>query len=207
MATRSSHFRGSHHAALYTSGPVRFLNPTTRYHLIQAKSKAKSPTPRHPSLVGEGAVSTPSEIQAAGQEALAPHPRPDHGPPREEGKGKPPKDKIYHIWSSRDNRKGRHAAVVVVAPKGKEDKEKGISVPPATNTLSETWKGIVKMSMRWPVWDISFDVAVVFTIGGFCPFYSILSYHLFSMSCSLFTFLFSSLFFHPIQFSSHSFHL
>ncbi|KAM7195426.1 hypothetical protein V8F20_007485 [Naviculisporaceae sp. PSN 640] len=156
MTTRSNHFRGSHHAALHTSGPVRFLNPTTRYHLIQAKSQAKLPTP------GAGASSLRGE--AAGQRPSTPRPLPR----THHEKGRPSENKVYHIWRSRDNRKGRHAAVIVAGPneKGQNGDGKSITLPSATNTMAETWKGIVKMFVRWPVWDVSFDVAVVFTIGS-----------------------------------------
>lgn len=54
---------------------------------------------------------------------------------------------------------------------GKEEREgegwRDILTPDATNTLAETYKGLVKMVVRWPVWDVSFDVAVVFTLGEF----------------------------------------
>lgn len=123
-----------------------------------------------------------------------------------EGTGQDRPTTVYPVWRSRDNRKGRHAIVIPKTPgvkeKGahkkkkqgkdeggkKEEKEKvvsnekeGIIVPPATNTLSEVWKGIVKMFVRWPVWDISFDVAVVFTIGKSLSFFSSLPSSLFSL--------------------------
>ena len=72
----------------------------------------------------------------------------------------PPKP-IYHVWRSRDNRKGRHAAVI-----GKEHVEdERIHVPRATNTWRETARGLQRMVVRYPVWDISYDVAISFTLG------------------------------------------
>ena len=69
----------------------------------------------------------------------------------------------WHVWRSRDNRKGRHAVVVSVPDDrghgGKPDKA-------PTNTPREVLKGIGKMVTRWPVWDVSWQVAVVFTLGS-----------------------------------------
>lgn len=68
---------------------------------------------------------------------------------------------IFHVWRSRDNRKGRHS--LAVGPHSAADDSYG--TPQATNTLAATWRGIKKMVLRFPVWDVSYDVAVVFTIG------------------------------------------
>ncbi len=35
----------------------------------------------------------------------------------------------------------------------------------ATNTLRETLRGIWKMVVRYPIWDVSYDVATIFTLG------------------------------------------
>ncbi|KAK0728457.1 hypothetical protein B0T26DRAFT_698010 [Lasiosphaeria miniovina] len=40
------------------------------------------------------------------------------------------------------------------------------SFPRATDTLAETLRGVLKMATRFPVWDVSYDVAVVFTLGS-----------------------------------------
>jgi len=141
---KHNHFPPSHYTAAHSSSPLpfKFINPTTLYHPITLES--------------ESAIPHPEEDQ------------PQNTPPPP-----PPTKKVYHVWRSRDNRKGRHAAVVVregVAGKGEgEGDGKGetesILTPTATNTISETCKGIAKMVVRWPVWDVSFDVAVVFTFG------------------------------------------
>ncbi|KAK4219166.1 hypothetical protein QBC37DRAFT_368168 [Rhypophila decipiens] len=168
-----SHFRGSHYRALHSSGPLRFLNPTTRYHLI-SKVPGKAG--------GARVVSRPKQLQpetvGAVQEASTKteggvYEEPGPVPPEKSKPSPPPPPTpnkvVYHVWRSRDNRKGRHAAVVVAAARKEEEKEVGkvmTVLPSATNTLAETCKGIVKMAVRWPVWDVSFDVAVVFTIGS-----------------------------------------
>lgn len=72
-----------------------------------------------------------------------------------------PRVPIYHAWRSRDNRKGRHAAVL-----GAEHlADERVGLPARTDTWRETARGLWKMVVRYPVWDISYDVAVSFTIG------------------------------------------
>lgn len=80
-------------------------------------------------------------------------------PPPEEVAARLPA--AWYVWRSRDNRKGRHAAVV-----HKENLETGkIQTVPVTNTWKGALRGIWKMVVRYPVWDVSYDVAVVFTLG------------------------------------------
>lgn len=71
-----------------------------------------------------------------------------------------PPGPIYQVWRSRDNRKGRHAAVA-----WRQHVDKRIHLPRATNTLVETARGMWRMVVRYPVWDISYDVAIMFTLG------------------------------------------
>ncbi|KAM5352495.1 hypothetical protein ACJ41O_005217 [Fusarium nematophilum] len=70
--------------------------------------------------------------------------------------------KVAYIWRSRDNRKGRHALAVNVDP-WKHDTTKS---PKPSNTWQQTARGVAKMFLRYPVWDVSYDVAVIFTIGS-----------------------------------------
>ena len=67
----------------------------------------------------------------------------------------------WYVWRSRDNRKGRHAAIV---EKQKLESGKIEAVRP-TNTWQGVLRGLWKMLVRYPVWDVSYDVAIVFTIG------------------------------------------
>lgn len=120
--------------------PFSFLNPTTRYHPI-------TPTRLVPEEKGE---SSSDQHQDTAQQHPPPLPPQDHG--------------IYHIWRSRDNRKGRHAALVPRPTPGADEKA-AATVPRATNSVAETLKGLVKMVTRYPIWDVSYDVAVVFTLG------------------------------------------
>ncbi|KAK6526479.1 hypothetical protein TWF694_005065 [Orbilia ellipsospora] len=69
---------------------------------------------------------------------------------------------VFQVWSSRANRKGRHPIAI-----DKESLAKGdIELPPVTNNLKGTLRGIGRMFVWYPVWDVSYDVAVLFTIGS-----------------------------------------
>ena len=73
-----------------------------------------------------------------------------------------PASHVDYKWTSRNNRKGRHALVVQQAGHGD-----GISmVPPFTSGVKEVLKGIRRMFTSFPVWDVSYLVAVVFTWGS-----------------------------------------
>lgn len=76
-----------------------------------------------------------------------------------EPEGRAPK--VVIVWKSRDNRKGRHA--VAVSPDVRD--RTGEKTPKPSNTLHQSIRGIARMFLRYPIWDVSYDVAVVFTIG------------------------------------------
>jgi len=127
------HFRGHIARSRTFSGPVSFLNPTTRY-VTFPKGPATGPPPR-------ASTAPVSGESAAGRD----------------GGG------AFRVWRSRDNRKGRHA--VTVSPEYAA--RAGAACPPPTNSLRETLRGLAKMVMRYPVWDVSYDVATIFTLGMF----------------------------------------
>ncbi|KAF7543953.1 hypothetical protein G7Z17_g10329 [Cylindrodendrum hubeiense] len=68
---------------------------------------------------------------------------------------------VAYVWRSRDNRKGRHALVV-----DRDPRKHNAKAPKPSNTWERTFRGILKMFVRYPIWDISYDVAFVFTIGS-----------------------------------------
>lgn len=70
-----------------------------------------------------------------------------------------------YVWRSRDNRKGRHALAVSHNPQ----RHDAVTGPRLSNTWAQTWRGLGKMVTRYPVWDISYDVALVFTVGNDSP--------------------------------------
>ncbi|KAI1353371.1 hypothetical protein F5Y01DRAFT_59510 [Xylaria sp. FL0043] len=69
---------------------------------------------------------------------------------------------IWRRYQSRDNRKGRHA--VVISPQSAASH--GVSHPRAASSLKAALGGIRRMVVRYPVYDVSYDVAVMFTLGS-----------------------------------------
>ncbi|KAJ4361074.1 uncharacterized protein N0V89_001643 [Didymosphaeria variabile] len=68
---------------------------------------------------------------------------------------------IRFKWSSRNNRKGRHAVVINQSHPPAREK-----VPRPTSSPTSIARGIWRMLTYYPFWDISFDVAFVFTLGS-----------------------------------------
>lgn len=151
MDKRQEHFSQQHYQAHALAGPFSFLNPTARY-LRVSKPDAKPVAPPGASAAA-GAGPEPSATSAGSETGASTGA--DAPAKTEKAEG------IYHLWRSRDNRKGRHA--VVVTPKTAAQHADGVPAP--TNTLRETLRGLGKMCMSYPVWDVSYDVAVVFTLG------------------------------------------
>lgn len=57
---------------------------------------------------------------------------------------------------------GRHAIVVSPAT----DKNAKYVTPPSTHTAKEVLKGLWRMCACYPIWDVSYLVAIVFTFGS-----------------------------------------
>ncbi|OOQ84005.1 integral membrane protein [Penicillium brasilianum] len=124
----------------HVSGPFSFLNPTwARY----------APTPA-PGQTKPGTLAQEEEQQQQTPDTSAP-------PTPKEARS------VEHLWRSRDNRKGRHALKVDYrAP----TKETGYIVPPPTTTFRAVARGILRMATCAPIWDVSWLVAVTFTLGS-----------------------------------------
>ncbi|KAI0438018.1 hypothetical protein F4803DRAFT_536404 [Xylaria telfairii] len=71
-------------------------------------------------------------------------------------------DWIWRRYRSRDNRKGRHT--VVISPQSAANY--GVSHPHATDTFRAALPGISRMMLMFPVFDVSYDVAIIFTLGS-----------------------------------------
>ena len=69
---------------------------------------------------------------------------------------------IEFKWRSRDNRKGRHTLVVDPS----SDPSVPFLAPKSTSGLREVGKGILRMTMQYPYWDVSWLVATTFTLGS-----------------------------------------
>lgn len=119
-------------------GPFSFLNPTQAYydHVAGAKSSAESRTSR------EDGEEQAEASRTAQQDT--------------------PASNIGFKWTSRNNRKGRHALLVQPT----DAAQAKYATPPPTYSFEEVLKNVWKMFSYYPVWDVSYLVAVVFTWGS-----------------------------------------
>lgn len=168
MTDRSTdHWRGRHYDADHITGPVGFLNPTTRLLSVH-RPKGHAGGAGGTGGAASAAPATPTE-DGVTNGAPAPPPPGDAakgpGSPALEERAPSSHTGAYALWRSRDNRKGRHA--LVLTPSAAEGRT-GIAAPAAgySNTLAATLSGVGRMVLRYPVWDVSYDVAVVFTLGS-----------------------------------------
>lgn len=151
----TNHFRGRHYAADHTTGPVPFLNPTTRLLPLHKPQKPDGDHQIASQLPtgGSDEKGEAAEPVVPGQETTA-----------------SPSSGVYHIWRSRDNRKGRHALALTPSAKGSTHLTGAThhQARPlrATTTTGATLQGISRMFLRYPVWDVSYDVATIFTLGS-----------------------------------------
>ncbi|KXT15441.1 hypothetical protein AC579_10600 [Pseudocercospora musae] len=83
------------------------------------------------------------------------------GGPNVDGENLLPADLDYK-WTSRDNRKGRHTLVVTQAALD----EKRIAIPPRSGSWRAIRTGIKRMVTVGPLTNISWWVAIIFTIGS-----------------------------------------
>lgn len=72
-------------------------------------------------------------------------------------------DVLAFLWRSRDNRKGRHALLL---RRGKDGQKQPQGTLEPTNSWPATLRGIVRLFTRFPYWDISWCVAIVYTVGS-----------------------------------------
>ncbi|ORY68736.1 uncharacterized protein BCR38DRAFT_406638 [Pseudomassariella vexata] len=148
--------------ARYPARPFEFLNPTVEY--VEASHEEVTATRRPHNA------------------PFTPPPPPSHG--HRDGDAKTGTGNsgvaaattpagVYRVWRSRDNRKGRHA--VAISSERVEKKHGLLRHPKATDSWGQTWRGVGKMLVRYPVWDVSYDVALLFTLGEWCFFTPLLS--------------------------------
>lgn len=139
-----------HHARI--SGPVSFLHPTrAQFHHTGLSDKKTTDS--------LDSTSTP----AASDEEKA---YPSNGTDEEQAYPSDDKATANHVsflWRSRDNRKGRHTLAVRTPPPGQEG---NYIVPRHTTETRQIAKGIIRMFTVFPYWDISWWVAVIFTLGS-----------------------------------------
>jgi hypothetical protein len=126
-----------------TRGPVSFLNPTHAQYEHHAQEN------------GEPQI----RERTTGR-------RPSEGETQD---GLPGKPALTYQWTSRDNRKGRHRIRVPAAALSDQADSKlapSFEMPPLTSSAGAIRHILWLMLTRYPVWDISFDVAYLFTWGS-----------------------------------------
>ncbi|KAF2795923.1 integral membrane protein [Melanomma pulvis-pyrius CBS 109.77] len=134
----------SHHPELEldhdrVKGPISFLNPTTAHFRPTVKP------PKHVKRPSISAIAVvPSNLSSDNHDEQPPSP-------------------IAYKWTSRNNRKGRHALSLDLTFQPREAEH---LAPRITTSLRETIRGISRMFTTFPIWDISYDVATIFTLGS-----------------------------------------
>lgn len=155
-------WRHHHRRAVHVTGPVGALNPTTRLvPLTTPKSRHYDEKSDHDAAFDDDKAST----NAADPTSAPMGPRSSAQP------SQPPlaatsthASGTYALWRSRDNRKGRHALALTPSTA-----ERHPSLLPKTSPgarLAAAAAGTRRMLTRFPVWDVSYDVATVFTLGS-----------------------------------------
>lgn len=133
------------------SGPFSFLNPTrAAFNHVCARDRKPCRTSGDPS--GDAADAARDD-QTRKQDDCA---------PTTPGNKEQLASNIQFKWRSRDNRKGRHTLVVDPTP----ESSAAYIVPKVPSALGQIAQGVVRMLTHFPYWDISWLVAVIFTLGS-----------------------------------------
>ena len=148
---RSQNFRHErlplrHHHSLRlnparVTGPFPFLNPTSAHFQPTSSLEAH---------------------RKASSESSSENVRPAN-PAKPKSESEQPASTIAYRWTSRNNRKGRHTLAVNLANSPADTK---YLTPLPTSSLHEIALGILRMFTKFPVWDVSYDVATIFTLGS-----------------------------------------
>jgi hypothetical protein len=117
-------------------GPFTFLNPTQASY----KHRIHKPSPRDPLRVTTTDLVQPAEAH----ESSAAN--------------------FEYKWTARDNRKGRHT--LVTGNPSLEHQEANVATPRSTTHWRSILHTLRLMITYYPVWDISWCVAYVFTLGS-----------------------------------------
>ncbi|KAG9245063.1 hypothetical protein BJ878DRAFT_37983 [Calycina marina] len=133
------HFTGRPHEECTAFGPFKFLNPTAKHYPVATR---KQPQTQNHGLQRDDIEEDSTEQTCS-----------KHKTKGEDVQGK---------WRSRDNRKGRHTLAVTPY----QNAIHTYVAPPKTNSFREIAKGMGRMFTQYPVWDVSYLVAVIYTIGS-----------------------------------------
>lgn len=129
----------------HAEGPFGFLNPT-RAHFDHSALAPKPP----PDEIAE-----PHE---SGDDAETKHQQ-----TKQAADSNVPAKNVKFLWRSRDNRKGRHPLLVQKPLPGEEAP---FVTPRCTSHPREILKTVIKTFTYYPIWDISWLVAFIFTWGS-----------------------------------------
>lgn len=137
------------------TGALKFLNPTSALY----SWSGWGPSNHHPVY---------SDLNYAEERASLDEERPHHRSGSQgEREGLLPtrhKDEaLGFVWRSRDNRKGRHALALRLGDDGRKQ-QYGTLKP--TNSFSATLQGIWDLFTKFPYWDLSWCIAIVYTFGS-----------------------------------------
>ena len=153
----------------HTRGAFSFLNPTharlnpTAKHLSSIKTPSDETSEEeehHPTTT----QSHSSEERQPSESHLSPFEKKQKEKQQQQQQQQPATAVAYQ-WRSRDNRKGRHT-LVVTPPSSSSTEEAKYLAPPSTSTLRAVAHGILRMFVYYPYWDVSWWVAVMFTLGS-----------------------------------------
>lgn len=153
MARRDKHFlpsrepfRNNDKLTLQRAeGPFAFLNPTRAHYQYSITTKGDVQPDQH------GNQHPQSQISDA-----------NHG----SSTGTYPASHIQFLWRSRDNRKGRHAILARRPSPDSDPKKSRFLTPRRTSHPREVLRNVLRTFTYFPVWDISWLVAFIFTLGS-----------------------------------------
>lgn len=112
---------------------------------------------RHSSITGPFSFLNPTRAHFQVQQSAA------HEAKADAARGKDFTPGVNYKWTSRNNRKGRHALAV---DSSVDASTVGYESPRSTSSSSAIARGILRMFTYYPVWDVSYLVAVIFTLGS-----------------------------------------
>lgn len=125
-----------------TTGPFFWLNPTRAYY-SHVDDKDEESAPAEQETNGEGINPKSQDMKLSAHEH--------------------PAQNVEFVWSSRNNRKGRHQLEVTPALDPSTAK---YLVPNRTNSPQAILQNIGRMLTKYPAWDVSWLVAYIFTWGS-----------------------------------------
>ncbi|KAL2073668.1 hypothetical protein VTL71DRAFT_10994 [Oculimacula yallundae] len=139
----ATHFTGRHGRDAH--GPFSFMNPTIR------RSRIRLNKADHQSSQEDLRSKDKGSQDAHGTQA---HPA--------KGRNEIWIGDVERLFRTRDNRKGRHQ----ISISSIQDQNAQFLTPKPSNTIRAVFRGVLRIFTAFPYWDISYLVALIFTIGS-----------------------------------------